>query len=58
MAEGGKKYTKQELETLAFRNAVVNKLANIDKKTKAKPKQKKRKLKGLIGFKGFGSKIA
>ena len=58
MAEGDKKYTKQELETIAFRNAVVNKLANIDKKTKKKPKQKKRKLKGLIGFKTFGSKIA
>lgn len=55
MAEGEKKYTKEELETISFRNAVVNKLANLE--SSKKPKQTKRKIKGFIGFKGFGSEV-
>ncbi len=55
-----KELTDKEKNDIAFRNAVVDKLASLEKRTPKKVKKKRKRrtitgLKGLQGLRGFNS---
>lgn len=53
MAEKNKKLTDKEKNDIAFRNAVVDKLASLEKRTAKKVKKKRITIKGLKGLQGL-----
>ena len=50
-----KKLTDKEKNDIAFRNAVVDRLASLEKKASKKPKKKRKRttIKGLKGLQGL-----
>ena len=53
MADKKKELTDKEKNDIAFRNAVVDKLASLEKRTPKKPKKKRKTIKGLKGLQGL-----
>tara|TARA_R100001463_G_scaffold45643_1_gene94008 strand:- start:166 stop:342 length:177 start_codon:yes stop_codon:yes gene_type:complete len=55
MSEKNKKITDKEKNDIAFRNAVIEKLSSLEKRTPKKPKKKRKRItiKGLKGLQGL-----
>lgn len=53
MDNKNKKLTDKEKNDIAFRNAVVEKLASLEKRTPKKVKKKRITIKGLKGLQGL-----
>ncbi len=52
MADKKKELTDKEKNDIAFRNAVVDKLTSLEKRTRKKVKKKRINIKGLKGLQG------
>jgi hypothetical protein len=53
MADKKKELTDKEKNDIAFRNAVVDKLTSLEKRTRKKVKKKRINIKGLKGLQGL-----
>jgi hypothetical protein len=53
MADKKKELTDKEKNDIAFRNAVVDKLASLEKRIPKKVKKKRKTIKGLKGLQGL-----
>ena len=55
MVDKKKELTNKEKNDIAFRNAVVDRLSSLEKRTPKKPKKKRKRItiKGLKGLQGL-----